>query len=39
MRSALDRVQSPLSFMSYPAPFTFVREPLPDHEQKQAASS
>ena len=37
MRSALDRVQSPLSFMSHPAPFSLAREPLPDHEQKQAA--
>jgi hypothetical protein len=38
-RSALECVQSPLSFMSYPAPFSFAREPLPDHEQKQAALS
>src|SRR5438552_13693163 len=39
MRSALDRAQSPLSFMSHPAPFPLAREPLPDHEQKQAALS
>src|SRR5439155_21079567 len=39
MRSALDRVQSSLSFMSHPAPFPLAREPLPDHEQKQAALS
>src|SRR5712692_11827324 len=39
MRSALDRVQSPLSFMSHPAHFSLVRDPLPDHEQKQAALS
>jgi hypothetical protein len=39
MRSALDRVQSPLSFMSHPAPFSLAREPLPDHEQKRAALS
>jgi hypothetical protein len=38
-RSALDRAQSPLSFMSHPAPFSLAREPLPDHEQKQAALS
>ena len=25
--------------MSHPAPFTLAREPLPDHEQKQAALS
>jgi hypothetical protein len=37
MRSALDRVQSPLSFMSHPAPFGTVRDPMPDHEQKQTA--
>src|SRR5438477_2137552 len=39
MRSALDRVQSPLSFMSHPAHFSLARDPLPDHEQKQAALS
>src|SRR5437016_12220247 len=39
MRSALDRVQSPLSFMSHPAPLPSARDPLPDHEQKQAALS
>jgi hypothetical protein len=38
MRSALGRVQNPLSFMSHPAPFS-IRAPLPDHEQKQAALS
>jgi hypothetical protein len=39
MRSALGRVQNPLSFMSHPAPFSIARAPLPDHEQKQAALS
>jgi len=28
-----------LSFMSHSAPFTIARDPLPDHEQKQAALS
>ena len=28
-----------LSFMSHPASFTSARDPLPDHEQKQAALS
>ncbi len=37
MRSALGRVQNPLSFMSHPAHFSIARDPLPDHEQKQAA--
>ena len=37
MRSALDRVHSPLSLMSHPASFRTARDPLPDHEQKQAA--
>ena len=37
MRSAPDRVQSPLSLMSHPASFSLARDPLPDHEQKQAA--
>src|SRR6266581_8436134 len=37
MRSALDRVQRLLSFMSHPASFRTVRDPLPDHEQKQTA--
>jgi hypothetical protein len=37
MRSALDRVQRPLSFMSHPASFPTARDPLPDHEQKQTA--
>ena len=36
-RSAVDRAQSLLSFMSHPASFTLARDPLPDHEQKQAA--
>ena len=36
-RSAVDRARkSPLSFMSHPS-FTTARDPLPDHEQKQAA--
>ena len=35
--SALDRVHSLSSFMSHPASFTTVRDPLPDHEQKRAA--
>src|SRR3954465_6749743 len=39
MRSALDRVQNPLSFMSHPARFSLARDPLPDFEQKQAALS
>jgi len=37
MRSALDRLHSPLSFMSHPASFRTVRDPLPEQEQKQAA--
>ena len=37
MRSALDRAPSLLSFMSHPASFPTVRDPLPDHEQKRAA--
>ena len=39
MRSALERVQISLSFMSHPATFSTARDPLPDHEQKQAALS
>jgi hypothetical protein len=35
--SAPDRVHSLSSFMSHPASFTTVRDPLPDHEQKRAA--
>ena len=35
--SALDRVHSLSSFMSHPASFHTVHEPLPDHEQKRAA--
>jgi hypothetical protein len=38
-RAALDRAHHPLSFMSQPVTFTTAREPLPDHEQKQAALS
>ena len=38
-RSALDRAQRLLSFMSHPASFSSARDPLPDHEQKQAALS
>jgi hypothetical protein len=37
MRSAGDRVQNLLSAMSHPASFSLARDPLPDHEQKQAA--
>src|SRR6266567_4162899 len=37
MRSAGDRAPIPLSFMSHPATFSNHRDPLPDHEQKQAA--
>ena len=37
MRSALDRVHCPSSFMSHPASFPTARDPLPDHEQKQTA--
>ena len=33
------RVKRPLSAMSLPAPYSIAREPLPDHEQKQAALS
>jgi hypothetical protein len=36
-RTALDRAHNPLSFMSQPVTFTTARDPLPDHEQKQAA--
>src|ERR1700759_5722900 len=38
-RSSLDPRTSPLSFMSHPASFASGRDPLPDHEQKQAALS
>jgi hypothetical protein len=38
-RSALGRAQNLLSFMSQPISLTTAREPLPDHEQKQAALS
>jgi hypothetical protein len=36
-RSVGERAQSLSSFMSHPAPFPTVRDPLPDHEQKRAA--
>ena len=36
-RSALDPRRACQSFMSHPVSFTAVRDPLPDHEQKQAA--
>ena len=38
-RSALDPRISLLSFMSPPVSFTTAGDPLPDHEQKQAALS
>ena len=38
-RSALDRAQKPVEFMSHPVTFTTARDPMPDHEQKQAALS
>ncbi len=38
-RSAVGRAPSLLSFMSQPLSFTPARDPLPDHEQKQAALS
>ena len=38
MRSG-ERVENPLSAMSQPAPYSIAREPMPDHEQKQAALS
>src|SRR5215470_3536930 len=38
MRSG-ERVEIPSSAMSLPAPYSIAREPLPDHEQKQAALS
>ena len=37
MRSAGDRAQILLGFMSHPASFSNHRDPLPAHEQKQAA--
>jgi hypothetical protein len=36
-RSALDPRAACQSFMSHPVSFTTARDPLPDHEQKQAA--
>src|SRR3979411_1374162 len=36
-RSALGRAHSLLSFMRHPASFIAAHDPLPDHEQKQAA--
>ena len=38
-RSAGERAQSLSSFMSHPASYSLHRDPLPDHEQKQAALS
>jgi hypothetical protein len=38
-RSSPDPRTSPLSFMSHPASFSTAHDPLPDHEQKQAALS
>ena len=38
MRSG-GRIRIPLSAMSQPAPYSIAREPMPDHEQKQAALS
>jgi hypothetical protein len=39
MRSAGERAQRLSSFMSHPASYSIARDPLPDHEQKQAALS
>jgi hypothetical protein len=36
-RSAGDRAHSLLGFMSHPSSFSFHRDQLPDHEQRQAA--
>jgi hypothetical protein len=38
-RSAGERAQFLSSFMSHPASYSIARDPLPDHEQKQAALS
>src|SRR5260370_19186393 len=38
-RSAGERAQSLSSFLSHPASYSLHRDPLPDHEQKQAALS
>ena len=38
-RSAGERAQRLSSFMSHPASYSIARDPLPDHEQKQAALS
>ena len=38
-RSAGERAQRLSSFMSHPASYSLHRDPLPDHEQKQAALS
>ena len=38
-RAVLDCAHHPSSFMSHPVTFTNARDPLPDHEQKQAALS
>jgi hypothetical protein len=38
-RFTLNRRQLPMSFMPPPASYSIARDPLPDHEQKQAALS
>ena len=38
-RSAGERAQRLSSFTSHPASYSIARDPLPDHEQKQAALS
>jgi len=38
-RSALDARRACQSFMNHPVSFTTAGDPLPDHEQKQAALS
>ena len=38
-RSAGERAQRLSGFMSHPASYSIARDPLPDHEQKQAALS
>jgi hypothetical protein len=37
--SALEHAPACQSFMTHPVSFTAARDPLPDHEQKQAALS
>lgn len=39
LHSTLERAHRPVEFMSHPASFISDRDPLPDHEQKQAALS